>query len=326
MEYSVSMDLFGPVPSRRLGRSIGVNNIPPKVCSFACVYCQLGRPDRVTAGRESFGTLDEFRVTAQKFIDRVLDRGEQVDYLSFVPDGEPTLDRELGQKITFLKKWGIPLALITNGSHLHDAAVRGELCRLDWVSIKVDAPNEKAWRKINRPHKALDFSNHQEGLRRFAQEFPGFLATETMMVEGYNDSDQCIEALAQRVRVLSPNKAYISIPTRPPAVKGLLPASEESLARAYDLYQEQGVTAELLTGYEGDRFAASGNSADDLLSITAVHPMTRSAVETVLNANKDPWELAEEMVTRGELIRTVYRDREFYMRALPSRFLSGHKG
>jgi len=190
------MRTFGPVPSRRLGRSLGINNIPPKVCSYACVYCQVGRTLRMRTDRQTFYPPDELVAEVFAAVDRSREAGEQIDFLSFVPDGEPTLDVNLGREIELLRPLEIGLAVITNSSLISRPDVRADLMNVDWVSLKFDAVREDVWRRINAPRADLDLTEIQEGARRFADEYRGRLVTETMLIEGLNDDVALLEELA----------------------------------------------------------------------------------------------------------------------------------
>ena len=313
------MNVFGPVPSRRLGRSLGINNIPPKICSYSCVYCQLGRTLRMEIERRAFYEPEELIRAVRERVEELRKGGERIDYLTFVPDGEPTLDSNLGEEIAALKDLGIPIAVITNASLIACEDVREELSRADWVSLKVDATTEAVWKKVNRPHKALSLEGIREGILEFARNFRGTLATETMLVSGVNDAPEEIAAVAGFLAEVKPAIAYISIPTRPPAEPWVKPPTEEVLTRAYAAFEERLAHVELLIGYEGDAFAASGDAAHDLLSITAVHPMREGAVEELLARDRADWRVVEELIHAGKLVELEYSGHRFYMRALPSR-------
>jgi wyosine [tRNA(Phe)-imidazoG37] synthetase (radical SAM superfamily) len=140
------MIAFGPVPSRRLGRSLGINNIPAKICTFACVYCQLGNTIKMQVKQDSFYPPEEILEDVEEKVAEARARGEKIDYLAFVPDGEPTLDLNLGKEIELLKSVGIPIAVITNSSLIFKENVREALLLADWVSLKVDAVTEEIWR------------------------------------------------------------------------------------------------------------------------------------------------------------------------------------
>jgi len=190
------MIAFGPVPSRRLGRSLGINNIPPKVCTYSCVYCQVGRTTEMTIGRRKFYDPDEVLQDVQEKICKSDEAGEPIDYLTFVPDGEPTLDANLGREIERLKPLGIPIAVITNNSLLSRQDVRDDLMGADWVSLKVDVVEERTWRRVNRPHGRLELASMLEGALTFAQSFQGRLVTETMHVAGVNDGEEHLSQVA----------------------------------------------------------------------------------------------------------------------------------
>ena len=144
------MIAFGPVPSRRLGKSLGINNIPPKICTYSCVYCQIGRTKNFGFERNSFYSVKKIESEVETILKKLKGKKEQIDYLSFVPDGEPTLDINLGKEIENLKKFGIKIAVITNASLIWMEDVRRELAKADWVSVKVDAVSENIWKKVNQ--------------------------------------------------------------------------------------------------------------------------------------------------------------------------------
>ena len=210
------MMVFGPIPSRRLGRSLGVNNIPPKICSYSCVYCQIGLTDSMSVSRKEFYSPDEIFKEVSSKVKTLQNSGEKIDYISFVPDGEPTLDINLGKEIDLLKPLGIKIAVITNSSLLWDEDVRKDLMIADWVSIKIDTIDKKIWRKIDRPNGKLDFQKILSGIKTFASSFKGVMVTETMLVKGVNDNVESIKSTVEFIKQLNPDKAYILVPTRPP--------------------------------------------------------------------------------------------------------------
>jgi wyosine [tRNA(Phe)-imidazoG37] synthetase (radical SAM superfamily) len=182
--------IFGPIPSRRLGRSLGVNNIPPKVCSYSCVYCQVGATDSMTIKRKVFFSPDEIYNEVSEKIRQIEKAGEKIDYITFVPDGEPTLDINLGNIIERLKSFGIRIAVITNSSLIWEKEVRNDLMKADWVSVKIDSVYDNIWRKINKPHGLLELQKIISGIKEFAFSFKGLLVTETMLVKGINDNKE----------------------------------------------------------------------------------------------------------------------------------------
>ncbi len=309
------MIAFGPVPSRRLGRSLGINNIPPKHCSYSCLYCQVG-PTRASEIQPRFfyQPEDVFKeVSAQ--VAKLKDRGEQIDYLTFVPDGEPTLDAGLGETIELLRSLHISIAVISNGSLIWHKKVREILNLADWVSLKVDSVEESVWQRINRPFESLTLDRILTGMLDFAEHFQGTLVTETMLLEDINCSDQCAFELAGFLQKLAPAKAYLSIPTRPTADRTVHAPDEQTLNRFYQIVTQKISVVELLTGYEGNAFASSGDLVADLLAITAVHPMRREAVLALVNKTGNDWSIVAELIEQGKLKQIEYNGNSFFILA-----------
>lgn len=312
---------FGPVPSRRLGKSLGINNIPAKNCTYSCIYCQLGRTLNMMVERKAFYKPEEILKEVERKVKEATSRNERIDYLTFVPDGEPTLDINLGEEINLIKQIGIPVAVITNASLLWREDVEKDLMDADLVSLKVDAVSEELWRRINRPHKSLSLSKILGGVSNFTREFNHKIITETMLVEGVEYAGE-FEKIAEFLKDLrSLDKAYIAIPTRPPAEEWVKPATEETLNRAFQTFTEKlGVDrVEYLIGYEGNAFAFTGNVEEDLLSITAVHPMRKEAVTEFLKKANADWKRVEKLLSENKLVELEYEGNKYYMRRLPSR-------
>ena len=312
------MIVFGPVPSRRLGRSLGINNIPPKLCSYSCVYCQVGRTQNLQVRRDHFYRPEDILDSVREKRAEMEQAEEPVDYITFVPDGEPTLDRNLGRSIELLKPLGVKIAVISNASLIVDGEVREELRSADWVSLKVDAAEESIWRKTNRPHRSLKLHRLMEGMLLFRRAFSGQLATETMLVKGINDGTGNVAGIADFLRRLKPDRAYLSIPIRPPAEKRAALPSEQVINRAYQQLTDQIDGVELLIGYEGNAFASTGNIGEDILSITAVHPMREDAVQAMLSRSNVDDSVVRKLVERELLLETEYNGRRFYMRRFPA--------
>jgi len=310
------MIAFGPIPSRRLGRSLGINNIPPKVCTYSCVYCQLGRTTKMQVERQAFYEPDLLLQEIQEKVKQARQAGEAIDYLSFVPDGEPTLDLNLGREIELLRSLGIPIAVISNASLIGREEVREALLQADWVSLKMDAVQEEVWRKVDRPHGALRLDSILDGALRFAAAYRGELVTETMLVAGVNDGADPVTKVAEFLARLQPAMAYLAVPTRPPAEEWVRPPAEEVLNHAYQILSQKVQQVEYLIGYEGNAFAFTGNLAEDLLSITAVHPMRQEAVNDFLARAGADGSVVRSLVAQGQLIEVEYRGNRFYVRKL----------
>ena len=310
---------FGPVPSRRLGRSLGINNIPPKTCSYSCVYCQVGKTNNLTADRQAFYKPEDLARVIKRKIHEATIKNERIDYLTFVPDGEPTLDFNISKEIFSLKQIEMPTAVITNASLLWRDDVKEDLQKADFVSLKVDAVSEDLWRKVNRPHKALRLNVVLEGILEFTEKFQGTVVSETMLIGNINYGDE-FERIAEFLTELKKlNKAYIAIPTRPPAEKWVKRAKEDVMNAAFQAFSKKlgASRVEYLMGYEGNAFASTGNVEEDLLSITAVHPMREEAVKKLLEKTDVDWQVVEKLLGENKLIELEYEGNTYYMRKLP---------
>jgi wyosine [tRNA(Phe)-imidazoG37] synthetase (radical SAM superfamily) len=312
----MSLRVFGPVPSRRLGRSIGINNIPPeKICSYSCVYCQVGRSTKMSIDRSPFIDPAVLFSELKEKVDAVQARGEAIDYLTFVSDGEPTLDANLGKEIVMAKSLGLKVAVITNASLLWMEDVREDMFKADLVSVKVDAVDKRVWHRVNRPLRSLSLDQVLDGVTSFAKEYKGVLVSETMMIRGVNDSRESLAGVAEFLKTLPFSTNYISIPTRPPAESFVQQPDAESINEAYNIFQTSELHVELLIGYEGSTFSsATGNVQSDILSITSVHPMKKEAIENVLEKSGASWIVIEEMVSAGDLIQIEYQGETFFLR------------
>ncbi|HOO66675.1 MAG: radical SAM protein [Bacteroidales bacterium] len=306
--------VFGPVPSRRLGKSLGVNSIPFKVCSYSCRYCQLGKGIRMQAERQVFFDPEMLADEVRELLDKTRGTADFPDYVTIVPDGEPTLDINLGVLIDRLKALGVPVAVITNSSLLHMQEVRDELMKADYVSVKADTFSRETWKRLNIPHRTLEIDKIRDGIMTFSGLYWGKLVTETMLVKDINDSHDEINNTAGIVRLINPHTAYISIPTRPPAYSGVMPADEDRVLEAYHAFAQQVENVELLTGYEGNEFSSTGMFREDILAITAVHPMREDAVTELLARSNESEETLEMMIDEELLRRVAYGNHNYYMR------------
>jgi wyosine [tRNA(Phe)-imidazoG37] synthetase (radical SAM superfamily) len=266
--------------------------------------------------RSPFYAPEEVVAQVETKVAHLVNLGEHIDYLTFVSDGEPTLDENLGPEIRRLRSLGIKIAVITNASLIDQKDVRDDLAHADWVSIKVDTVDPRVWRKLNRPQVSLDLNKILQGMGEFSQKFQGDLVTETMLIRGLNDTTGQVRNIASFLKELSPRKAYLAVPTRPPAVSSVRSPAETTINRAYQIFQARLNSVEYLIGYEGNEFASTGNAVEDLLSITAVHPMKKAAVEELLARTGTDWTVVRELIDQGRVVETSYRGEAFYVRSL----------
>ena len=308
------MNVFGPVPSRRLGRSLGVQNVPSGTCSYNCVYCQLGNTSNKTVLAKAWYDVENILEALIQKEAKVHDLGERIDYVTFVPNGEPTLDSNLEVESSILSSVGIRTALITNGSLINQAAIQSALRNFDRVIIKVDTVDKTVWHRLNRPHGSLNLDLILEGLLRFASTYSGILDTETMLVEDLNDKEEDLVPLAAFIGKLNPHRSYLSVATRPPSEPWVRTPSMRKLAKAYAIFDQQIDSVEYLVDHEDTTFVSTGDVAEDLLAITGVHPMRREAVMAYLNRNGVSWDLVERLVAGQKMEIIPYKGETYYIR------------
>lgn len=309
------MRIFGPVPSRRLGKSLGINNVRPKTCSYSCVYCQLGITEKMQLKREEFYTVQELQNELEKTLKNLDQRKEDLDYITFVADGEPTLDKNLGKSLKMIKEiTGVKTAVISNASLIARKEVREELKNADWVSLKCDAFSEEVWHKVDRPHGKLDLLKIQEGMKEFSKEYEGKFLTETMLIKGINDTKEELNKIADFIAQLNTDSSYVAIPTRPPAEEGVEGPSPEKINMAVQIFKEKGIKTEYLIGYEGNEFSSTGNLREDLLNITSVHPLKEEAVEELIRKCDSDWNEVEKLIEEEKIVRTKFKDENYYVR------------
>jgi wyosine [tRNA(Phe)-imidazoG37] synthetase (radical SAM superfamily) len=259
---------------------------------------------------------EEIFKAVKKKVKNALRECEAIDYLTFVPDGEPTLDVNLGGEIDLLKSMGIKIAIITNSSLISREDVREDLMKADWVSLKLDSMRKTSWRKINRPHRDLELGLILRAVLDYSKIFSGELVTETMLVQGINIDADKLKETADFISRLNPAKVYLAIPTRPPAENWVYPPEPEDINVAFQVFHEKLDQVEYLIGYEGNAFAFTGNVEEDLLSITSVHPMRKSAVHDFLKKAGADWSVVHQLITQSKLVEIEYEGQKFYLRNL----------
>ena len=305
---------FGPISSRRLGLSLGINNIVSgKFCSYSCVYCQIGNTINRSVERRTFYDPGKLVEDVGNHLEK-LDKSYMPDFLTFVANGEPTLDINLGKEIRLLKKYGIPVAVITNASLISNKSVREDLMPADWVSVKIDTVDKVVWERINRPSIRIDLETILDGVKIFASEYKGSLHTETMLINGYNDDLDKLKQTAIFISGLHHKTSWLSIPTRPPALKAVKPVSETKITLAWHLFQNNYINTELLSGFEGTSTGFTGDAYNDILNITAVHPLREDTIEELLEKDKSDSSVIEALVKRGLIKSLDYNGKTYYVR------------
>jgi wyosine [tRNA(Phe)-imidazoG37] synthetase (radical SAM superfamily) len=310
VESGSSELVFGPIASRRFGRSLGVNNIPAKHCSYSCVYCQVGATPHTEVGRRAFFEPGEVAAAVERKVAACRAAGESIDVISFVPAGEPTLDIHLGEEIAAVKHLGLPIAVITNGSLLWMEDVRRDLLAADIVSVEIDTVDETVWRRLDRPCPTLTLAGVQNGIREFVRDYRGELVMQTMLIGGVNDDVEALDRVAAFIAELSPRRVCLSVPTRPPADARVEAPDEAAVVRAYATFAARIPQVELLTAVAHDVFVKTGDAITDLVSAVSVHPMRQDD----LVRGGVPLALIDEIVAAGRVARVEHSGKIFLAR------------
>lgn len=276
--------VFGPVASRRLGKSLGIDPIPVKTCNWNCIYCQLGRTAPVANVRKEYFPSEKIVAEVKEAVQK--HKPGEIDWITFVGSGEPTLHSQLGWMIREIKNFtSIPVAVITNGSLLHLEEVREELSAADAVLPTLDAGTESLYRKINRPHPEITFERLIDGLKSFRKVYQGKLWVEVMLIHGLTDTEENLQALAIIFQQIHPDIVHLSLPVRPPAEHYVKPADEEGLLRAVAII---GRTAEVVRPSEIlTDISRFDQPLEALADIISRHPLSEDEIKRSLSRWSD---------------------------------------
>lgn len=303
--------VYGPVPSRRLGQSLGVDPIPSKTCNYNCVYCQLGRTKPVTNERRDFFPPGEILAQVRDSLER--HRPGEIDYVTFVGQGEPTLCASLGWLIRQVKAMtDIPITVITNGALLHQSDVREKLAAAAVVMPTLDAADQATFRRINRPWPRFRIAEIIAGIAVFRETFHCQLWIEVMLVKGLNDDEATLLGIRDALARIHPDRVQINVPIRPPAESWVEIPDDEAIVHATAILGE---AAEVVAPYEGT-FDLSGfaDVTEAVLAVIRRHPMRESRlVETLdLFAPGKVQATLARLESSGRARRHVYRDEAFW--------------
>ncbi len=316
--------VFGPVSSKRLGQSLGVDLLPPKSCTWNCLYCQLGKTKKFAIERQEFFPREEILGEIREAI--ATNKG--IDWVAFVGSGETMLYKGIGWLIAEVKKLtATPVAVITNGSLFYLPEVRRELVKADAVLPSLNAGTEALHVQIDRPAEGLTFRKHIEGLVAFRREYKGRLWIEVMLLGGINDSDEALRDLAAVLKEINPDMVHIVLPTRPAPEQEILLPSDERIERAIAILSEVTTVVHPLKGNMDLR------SASDLLeAVTAIisrHPVQQRELQKAIadcfpDENNKASEVMQKMLVTGQF-KLVEHGGEPYWVMVPGDFVMAQK-
>jgi wyosine [tRNA(Phe)-imidazoG37] synthetase (radical SAM superfamily) len=300
--------LFGPVPSRRLGRSLGVDLIRRKTCPFDCIYCEVGPTTRKTGQR-----LDYQAEAIMAELAAYLRQGPPLDYITLTGSGEPTLNLGLEKILRQIKALSdTPVAVLTSGALLHLPEVRAELQAADLVLPSLDAAREESFRAINRPLPGYPLSRLLEGLEAFRREYPGQIWLEILLLKGLNDTAAELEALHRTLRRLAPDKVQLNTAVRPGVEDHVHPLTQQEMA-AIAYYLKDGVEVEVIASFNDPPKPAAVCDDAVLVEMLARRPMTAEDLARILCL---PLNLLQQrlndLCTAGVISRCLYQEQGFY--------------
>jgi len=300
--------IYGPVPSRRLGFSLGVDILPFKTCSMDCVYCQLGSVAKTTVRRREY--VSAAAVLAQ--VRAALASGRRIDAVTFSGSGEPGLNSGIGRIIRGIKKAAaVPVVVLTNSSCLVSRQARREFLAADIVVPSLDAATPRIFKRVNRPHAGLAVDKIIDGLIRFRREFKGRIWLEIMLVKGVNDGPGHLEKLKEAADRIRPDKIQLNTVVRPPAEKAAKPLTRAELEKAKKVFGER---AEIIAEFgSGDQAAQAGDIRDAILATAGRRPVT--ARDLSLSLGRPVEELrraADGLVEAGRLKRVRHKGSDYY--------------
>jgi wyosine [tRNA(Phe)-imidazoG37] synthetase (radical SAM superfamily) len=301
--------LFGPVPSRRLGRSLGVDLVPYKTCTFDCIYCDLGRTTNKTTSRQSFVSPEEIQRELELTLS-VLDK--KPDYITVSGSGEPTLNNHIGQIIRGAKEiTSIPVAVLTNSSLLSLEEVRNDLSEADLVVPSLDAITPTLFEYINRSHPSLRIQDIVSGLIQFRRQYQGHIWLEVLFCRGVNDGREEIEKLKEIIERIKPDRIQLNTPVRPPAENVAFPLT---LSQLEETRETLGEKAEIISEFAAP-LGEELNSVKDseILNLIRRRPCTAEDISKALGLHlNEVAKYLEKLMKEGAVRYRMYERRCYY--------------
>ena len=307
-EQRVWKRIFGPVASRRLGHSLGIDIIPRKTCTLDCVYCEVGRTTNRTVEVASY-------VPAEEILDEIEDflsvRDMKLDFVTITGSGEPTLHRDLGSIIRQIKRMTrLPLAVLTNGTLFFRKSVREAVMEADLLVPSLDAALEKSFRNVNRPHPSLELMPMIEGLVELRKSFRNPFWLEILLVKGLNDAEQDLEALQRAITKIGPDRIQLNTVDRPPALSGVQAVGREFLERCR---VRMGDRAEIIASFKGDAERAGPGTAEEIIRMIRRRPCGLDEISMALSIPRDALgPVLEELVRSSRAAKRWHRGMSYY--------------
>ena len=304
--------LFGPVPSRRLGMSLGIDLVPRKVCSLDCIYCEVGKTTKLTTERREYIPTDKIKVELEDFFSR----NEDPDYITFSGSGEPTLNIRINEVLLFIKsiKPLIPVAVLTNGTLFYDINVRKAILNADVVLPSLDAATDPVFKRINRPAPFITIKKYIEGLIELRKEYKGKIWLEVFILPGYNDNQEELSALKKAILRIKPDIVQLNTLDRPGTIPGLRSASNEELTRVVDFWGLKNVEIIASSIYRKQLLSYKGDVESAILETISRRPCTLMDLSAMLGLHTNEINKYLATLEEEEKIRSEYEERGLFFR------------
>lgn len=306
--------IFGPVPSRRLGMSLGVDIVPLKTCTFDCVYCQLGVTPGKSTDRQSYVPKEEVLAELREVLDSETGR---VDFITFSGSGEPTLNSDIGEMIRQIKTFTrIPVAVLTNGSLLYRDDVRRDLSKADLVVPSLDAVTSATFREINRPDENVTIDLIIAGLKKFTQEFAGEIWLEIFIVKGINDDPEELKQMAELVQYLEVGKIHLNTVARPPAEEFVSAVTADEMRKIASMFDNR---AEVIVDFDKlvEREARVADMENEVIALLRRRPCTVDDISNSLGIHtNEAIKYVDHLMKGGSVRRVKHGDKWYYEQVL----------
>lgn len=307
-DKSPAFHTYGPVPSRRLGFSLGIDIVPFKTCSLNCIYCQLGPTPKKTIRRKEYFSASD--IVSQ--IKKKLSSGQRIDYITFSGSGEPTLNKALGKIIREIKKMtSIPVAVLTNSTLLSRKSVRDALMAADLVVPSLDSATQELFVKVNRPYPSINIKEIIQGLLKFSKEFKGSIWLEIMLVKGVNDSPSHIRKLKEAIAKIKPEKVQLNTVVRPPAEKHARHLGLKDLEKIKNILGEN---CEIIAESSREaQISGPENLEGAILSLIRRRPVTLAEISASLGKGKDKIKKSlDSLLAEGKIKSVIHKGRKYF--------------
>jgi wyosine [tRNA(Phe)-imidazoG37] synthetase (radical SAM superfamily) len=299
--------VYGPVPSRRLGFSLGVDIVPYKTCTINCIYCQIGRTTHKTLDRKQYAPKTDILQEVKE----ALESRQRIDYITFSGSGEPTLNSEIGALIGEVKSLtSLPVAVLTNSTLLFMDDVQRDLMDADVVLPSLDAASSGIFRKVNRPHHSLHIETIIDGLKEFRKRYRGQMWLEVMLIKDYNESIEELSLIRDAISEIQPDRVHLNTVIRPPSELFAKPLSREEMAAAKKILGED---CEIVAEFHGQSTGGTDSVEDAIVEMAERRPLTTLDIANVLGISEtNAGQMIQGLREQSRIEERQYHGEKYY--------------